>query len=228
MNYVNICMVIHNILDFVAYQQFIRYNLYRGEMMELKNLIGYFKYASNLSNSEFASEIGVSQATLSRWESGEIKSLNTQTKARLAEFLDIDIDQYLKYDLVKPILGVVKAGYNLMAHENIEDYVTVSASDANRGDYFLRVSGDSMIGARIYPDDLIFVKTVDDVPSNTIAVVLINGEEATVKRVIKKDNVLILEAANPNTQTRYYTQDEVASIPIKIIGQVLYTKYDFE
>lgn len=196
--------------------------------MQLKDLIGYFKYTSGLSNAEFSNEIGVSQATLSRWESGDIKSLNTQTKQRLQEFLNIDIDQYLKYDLVKPILGVVKAGYNLMAHENIEDYVVVSPTDANRGDYFLRVSGDSMIGSRIYPDDLIFIKTVDDVPSGTIAVVLINGEEATVKTVIKKDNVLILEASNPNTKTRYYSQEEVEEIPIQIIGQVLYTKFDFE
>ncbi|NLY62454.1 MAG: helix-turn-helix domain-containing protein [Erysipelothrix sp.] len=195
--------------------------------MTLQDLIGYFKYASNLTNAEFASEIGVSQATLSRWESGEIKSLNTQTKKRLSEFLDIDVDDYLKYDLVKPILGVVKAGYNLNAVENIEDYVLVSSMDAKRGDYFLRVTGDSMIDAKIFPDSLIYVKEVDDVDSGSIAVVLINGEEATVKRVIKKDQTLILEAANPNVKARYFSEAEVMEIPIKIIGKVLYAKHDF-
>lgn len=195
--------------------------------MTLQDLIGYFKYASNLTNAEFASEIGVSQATLSRWESGEIKSLNTQTKKRLSEFLDIDVDDYLKYDLVKPILGVVKAGYNLNAVENIEDYVLVSSMDAKRGDYFLRVTGDSMIDARIFPDSLIYVKEVNDVDSGSIAVVLINGEEATVKRVIKKDQTLILEAANPNVKARYFSEAEVMEIPIKIIGKVLYAKHDF-
>lgn len=195
--------------------------------MDLKDLIGYFKYTSNLSNADFASEIGVSQATLSRWESGEIKSLNTQTKERLNMFLDIDVDEYLKHDLVKPILGTVKAGYNLTAFENIEDYITVSSDDAKKGDYFLRVTGDSMIDARIYPDDLIFVKEVDDVISNTIAVVMINGDEATVKRVIKKDETLILEAANPNVKPRYFSKDEVESLPVKIIGKVLYTRHNF-
>ncbi len=195
--------------------------------MELKDLIGYFKYTSNLTNAEFSNEIGVSQATLSRWESGEIKSLNTQTKKRLGEFLDIDVDEYLKHDLVKPILGVVKAGYNLSAYENIEDYVLVSSTDAKNGDYFLRVTGDSMIGSNIFPNSLIFVKEVDDVPSGTIAVVLINGDEATVKTVIKKDETLILEASNPNTKARYFSKSEVEETPVKIIGQVLYTKHDF-
>ena len=195
--------------------------------MQLKDLIGYFKYASNLTNAEFASEIGISLATLSRWESGEIKSLNTKTKQRLSEFLDIDVEEYLKNDLVKPILGVVKAGYNMNAYENIEDYITVSSADARKGDYFLRVSGESMINSQIYPNSLIFVKEVNDVDSGTIAVILINGEEATVKKVIKKDEMLILEASNPNVETRYFSKDEVESLPVKIIGKVLYTKVDF-
>lgn len=196
-------------------------------MMQLKDLIGYFKYASNLTNAEFASEIGISLATLSRWESGEIKSLNTKTKQRLSEFLDIDVEEYLKNDLVKPILGVVKAGYNMNAYENIEDYITVSSADARKGDYFLRVSGESMINSQIYPNSLIFVKEVNDVDSGSIAVILINGEEATVKKVIKKDEMLILEASNPNVETRYFSKDEVESLPVKIIGKVLYTKVDF-
>lgn len=196
--------------------------------MTLKDLIAYFKYSSNLNNAEFASEIGVSQATLSRWESGEIKSLNTQTKKRLSNYLNIDVDEYLKYDLVKPIVGVVKAGYNLNAVENIEDYVVVSSVDAKKGDYFLRVTGDSMIDARIFPDSLVFIKEVDDVPSGTIAVILINGDEATLKRVIKKDNTLILEAANVNVKPRYFSEEEVINLPVKIIGKVLYTKHEFD
>ena len=59
------------------------------------------------------------------------------------------------------------------------------------------------------------------------AVVLINGDEATVKRVIKKDRVLILEAANPKVENRYFTQEEVETLPVKIIGRVLYTKHEF-
>ena len=48
--------------------------------MELKELIAYLKYQSNLNNVEFARALGINRATLSRWESGEIKSLNSETK----------------------------------------------------------------------------------------------------------------------------------------------------
>ena len=71
------------------------------------------------------------------------------------------------------------------------------------------------------------VKAVNDLPSGSIAVVLINGEEATVKKIIKKENILVLEAANPAVDNRYYSLKEVAEIPIQIIGQVLYSKVEF-
>ncbi len=195
--------------------------------MELRELIGYFKYKSGLNNSEFSKAIGINRVTLNRWESGEIKSINSEAKKNLEAFLNIDVDQYLKFDLVKPLLGVVKAGYDLNAVENIEDYIEVTSAEASKGDYFLRVTGDSMIGSNIFPNSLIYVKAVDDVPSGTIAVVLINGDEATVKKVIKKDDTLILEASNPNVENRYYSRDEVSSIPIQIIGKVLFTKHSF-
>lgn len=195
--------------------------------MELKELIAYLKYQSNLNNVEFARALGINRATLSRWESGEIKSLNSEAKQSLNQYFNIDIDKYLTFDLVKPLLGTVKAGYDLLAVENIEKYIEVSASDALKGDYFLRVSGDSMINAHIYPGSLIYVKAVNDLPSGSIAVVLINGEEATVKKIIKKENILVLEAANPAVDNRYYSLKEVAEIPIQIIGQVLYSKVEF-
>ena len=195
--------------------------------MELKELIAYLKYQSNLNNVEFARALGINRATLSRWESGEIKSLNSEAKQSLNQYFNIDIDKYLTFDLVKPLLGTVKAGYDLLAVENIERYIEVSASDALKGDYFLRVSGDSMINAHIYPGSLIYVKAVNDLPSGSIAVVLINGEEATVKKIIKKENILVLEAANPAVDNRYYSLKEVAEIPIQIIGQVLYSKVEF-
>ncbi len=195
--------------------------------MELKDLIAYFKYKSGLNNTEFAKAIGINRVTLSRWESGEIKSLNSEAKENLSQYFELDVDQYLNYNLVKPLLGTIKAGYNLTAVENIEDYLIVSPTDAVKGDYFLRVTGDSMVNAQIYPGSLIYVKATSDVPSGSIAVVLINGDEATVKKVIKKDDVLILEAANPTVPHRYFTLSEIEKLPVIILGQVLYTKVEF-
>lgn len=194
--------------------------------MQLKDLIAYLKFKNGFNTSEFARVLGVGRTTMIRWENGESKTMKEDAKGRLSQYLNIDVDQYLKYDLVKPILGVVKAGYDLTAFENIEDYIEVTPTDAMRGDYFLRVTGDSMIGSNIFPNSLIYVKSVNDVETNTIAVVLINGDEATVKRVIKKDSLLILEATNPTVSPRIFTQAEVATLPVQIIGKVLYVKHD--
>lgn len=83
-----------------------------------------------------------------------------------------------------------------------------------------------MTGAHIHDQDLIYVKQCDDAESGTIAVILIANTEVTIKRVIKKDHLLILEAANPAVPARYFTYEEVQELPVKIIGKVLYSRSD--
>ena len=140
--------------------------------------------------------------------------------------LQTDVEQLLKEKETyrKPILGLVKAGYDLWADENWEGYEEVTASDYYLGDFFLGVTGDSMDGAHIHDQDLIYVKQCQDVASGTIAVVLIENNEVTVKRIIKKEDLLILEAANPAVPSRYYTAEEVEQLPVRILGKVLYSK----
>ncbi|QIK69770.1 helix-turn-helix domain-containing protein [Erysipelothrix sp. HDW6C] len=195
--------------------------------MTLQELVAIFRERNGLSLEEVGDAVGVSKSTVSRWESGAIKKISKENQQRLSEVFSIDVGEYLDYYFFKPVLGVVKAGYDLLADQHIEAYEQVSKQDYDRGDYFLRVKGDSMIGSRIYDGDLIFVKRVTDVESGDIAVVLINGDEATVKKVVKKDNLLILEASNPDYETRYYNAKDVAMIPIQIIGKVLNVRVTF-
>jgi hypothetical protein len=61
----------------------------------------------------------------------------------------------------------------------------------------------------------------------SIAIILIGDNEATVKRVIKKEHLLILEAANPNVENMYFTEKDVEELPVRIIGKVLYNKIRF-
>ena len=83
-----------------------------------------------------------------------------------------------------------------------------------------------MTGAHIHDQDLIYVKQCDDAKSGTIAVILIGNTEVTIKRIIKKEPFLIFEAANPAVPARYFTQEEVKNLPVKIIGKVLYSRSD--
>lgn len=83
-----------------------------------------------------------------------------------------------------------------------------------------------MEGSHIYEGDLIYVQQCNTVASGTISVVLI-GEEATVKKVIYKNDLMILEASNPKYASRYFTLEEVDSIPVRILGKVRFVRTDF-
>lgn len=173
---------------------------------------------------------GASKPSVNRWLSGEVKRIAPDKLKKLADCLQTTPDHLYGNDLgseMKPILGIVKAGYNMYAEENILGYEPVTEMESRQGDFYLRVCGDSMINARICEGDLLYIKACNDVESGQIAIVLIGNEEATVKRVIKKENLLILEAANPNVENRYFNQQEIEELPVRIIGRVLYNKVKF-
>ena len=192
--------------------------------MTLQELISIFRHKYNLSLNDIAESIGVNISTVSRWENGLVKNISLEKQDLLSSLFNINVQDYLKYHFFKPIVGVVKAGYDSFANQDIEGYEEVSKNDYDRGDYYLRVKGDSMIGSRIYEGDLILVQKTSDVQSGELGVVMINGDEATVKRVIKKESMLILEASNPKVETRYFTADEVENLPVRIIGKVINVK----
>ncbi len=118
-----------------------------------------------------------------------------------------------------PILGVVAAGLPIWAEDNFEGYTAIDA--AENIDFVLRVKGDSMINARIYDGDFVYVRKQPDVENGEVAVVLIDNE-ATVKRVFKYPNMLILRPENPAYSEMIYRKNDAKDI--RILGKVLYVK----
>lgn len=195
--------------------------------MQLKELLIQYEIQNDLTHVDVASKVGVSLSTYYRWINGESTKLKRNTIERLSGVLDCDIDSVLEEtNRIKPILGNVKAGYDLIAEQDIEGYVELGKADSQKGDYFLRVKGNSMEGSHIYDGDLLYVQICDEVPSGSIAVVLI-GDEATVKKVKYKNDLMILEASNPKYEARYFTPEEVASLPVRIVGKVRFVRTDF-
>lgn len=197
--------------------------------MTLQEILIEFKNKTNIKNETIAKRVGVSKSTVGRWINGDVKNIRKETLQSLSQLIGIDVSNAIiegTFQYKKPILGLVKAGYNLFGDENLEGYLQVNDDDNKKGDYFLRVTGNSMYLAKIHDQDLIYVKKCSDVENGTIAVVMI-GEEATVKRVIKKKNMFILEAANPDVENRYFTPEEVEQLPVRIIGKVIYSRSDF-
>ncbi|WP_295288917.1 LexA family transcriptional regulator [uncultured Catenibacterium sp.] len=196
--------------------------------MNFKEYLKMYKEKTGVSNEYIANQLGVNRSTVTRWLKGDTKVTNPEVIEKLSFILGVDVESVINSEerYEKPVLGEVKAGYDLLIDENFEGYEQVTQDDYYRGDFFLRVVGDSMSGAHIHDGDLLYVKKCNDVPSGTIAVVLINRSEVTVKKVIKKEGLLILEPANPSVDVRYYSQEEVESLPVEIIGKALYSRSD--
>ncbi len=195
--------------------------------MLLKELLTQYEIQNNLSHSEVANEIGVSLSTYYRWLSGESTRLKKTTINKLSEVLNCDIEEVIEEtNRLKPILGSVKAGYNLWADEYVEGYIELGQADAQKGDYFLRVVGDSMEGSHIYDGDLVFVQQCNTVNSGQIAVVMI-GNEATIKKVYFKNEFMILEASNANYESKFFTIQELEDQNVNIIGLVIFVRHDF-
>lgn len=196
--------------------------------MNFKEYLKKYKEKMGVSNEYIASQLGVNRSTVTRWLKVDTKVTNPEVIEKLSFILGVDVESLINSEerYEKPVLGEVKAGYDLLIDENFEGYEQVTQDDYYRGDFFLRVVGDSMSGAHIHDGDLLYVKKCNEVPSGTIAVVLINRCEVTVKKVIKKEGLLILEPANPSVDVRYYSQEEVESLPVEIIGKALYSRSD--
>ncbi len=115
-----------------------------------------------------------------------------------------------------PLLGRIRAGTPILASEDIEDYIRIDKNLFKAEDGFaLRVTGDSMIEAGIFENDIVIVQRRQTVENGEIGVVLI-GDEATVKRVFLKSERVVLKPENKSMQPATYRTDEV-----NILGRVI-------
>lgn len=116
-----------------------------------------------------------------------------------------------------PIVGVVSCGTPLLAEDNIEGYHETSLQDITTGEtyFWLHAKGDSMMNVGIHEGDLLLIRQQNDVDSGDIAVVAINGDDATLKRVIKKENALILQPENPAYETKIFVGAEMQMVEIR-------------
>lgn len=119
-----------------------------------------------------------------------------------------------------PLLGTVKAGYDYLAQENIIDYISFKVDGNDKENYYaLNVVGDSMTPL-FNNGDTVIVHKQDDFENGDNCVVLINGEEATIKKVYKGNTGIELKAVNPYYPPRVFSKEDIKDLPVKIIGVV--------
>ena len=117
-----------------------------------------------------------------------------------------------------PLMGKIAAGTPIDAIEHETARYPVPESMLGSGEhYLLEIEGDSMIEAGILNGDMVVIKSTDNAASGEIVVALVEGEQATLKRLRKKGASIALEPANRNYETKIYGSDQVA-VQGKLVG----------
>lgn len=211
--------------------------------MTVGDRIKFRRNQLHLSADEVAKAIGKDRSTIYRYESHDIEDLPVSVIKPLAKALKtspaylmgwddtpispdetlnnfdiLDVKNIIPLPKMKqvPLLGTIACGEPILAEENIEDYINMPES--TKGTFALRCKGDSMINARIFDGDIVYIREQPDVENGEIAAVLIENE-ATLKRVYKYKNRIELRAENPTFAPLNFEGEELNNI--KIIGKAV-------
>lgn len=197
--------------------------------MEIYERIKKRRKEIGLSAEIVAEKLGVSPATIYRYEKNDIKKFPTDILEPLAKvlcttpsyLLGLDETDTNKNRFLIPVLGTVRAGIPMETVENIIDYEEISENMARQGEFFaLQIKGDSM-QPRICEGDVVIVRKQPDIDSGDVAIVLVGGEEATIKKVQKFHGGINLIPNNPAYDVRTYTNEQIESLPVQILGKVV-------
>lgn len=187
---------------------------------------------NNAKSSEIAKATGIPPSTFSDWKVGRSRPKLDKIK-KIADYFGVsylwlsgDSNDAQSEDVDNkafkiPILGTVIAGIPISAIEEIIGWEEISPKLASQGDYFaLKIKGDSM-APTMDAGDVVIVKKQQDVNSGDIAIVCVNGDEATCKKIIKHKDGISLVSLNPKYEPMYYDKNDIVSKPIHIIGRVV-------
>ena len=195
----------------------------------IKDILRNKRIELGLTMKEVAQKVGVSEGTISRWESGEIANMRRDKIWLLSKALDMDpsIIMGWKKDTREvrairiPVLGRIAAGIPINAITEIIDWEEVRPEDVAGGKYFaLQIRGDSM-EPRIRNGDVIICRQQEDAEDGALVVAMVNGDDACCKKLKKYPNGAIgLMSTNPAYEPMIFTVDEVGEVPVRIIGLV--------
>lgn len=191
----------------------------------------------DLQQKEVAEAIGMNRIILNRIELGK-RPLRDDEAVALADFFHVTTDYLLKGKTSAqkptgrgvriPVLGRVVAGIPIEAIEEILDYEEITPEMAATGDFFaLQVRGDSMLPT-LKDGDVVIVKKQPTVDSGDIAIVLVNGNDATVKEIKESPAGITLIGHNVAVYTpHFYSNEEIKNLPVQVLGKVVEMRRKF-
>lgn len=189
-----------------------------------------------MTQGDIAAEIGVAVSTIQRYETGSINKVKLPVVQAIARVLRVNpnwlvgktdnsnIDDLILPDNILPmpktrkipLLGTIACGEPILAAENLDGEVDIPENI--HADFALRCKGDSMINARIFDGDIVYIRQQAIVDDGDIAAVLIN-DEATLKRIRLFPDHVVLEPENPLFRALVYWDEEMNSV--RILGKAV-------
>lgn len=209
-------------------------------MFEVIKMIGErikkLRKEKGLTQAEFADALNktyglnIERSMISRWES-EAQQPMMYSVTCMAKFFGVSVDMLTGASSpntrMVPVLGSVPAGIPIEAVEEILDWEEISEDMARCGDYFaLRIKGDSM-EPRMKEGDVVIVRQQETVENGEIAIVRINGDEATMKRFYRSEAGVQLVGTNPAFTPLIYTPEQVEALPVRVLGKVVELRAKF-
>lgn len=212
-------------------------------MAQLSDMLTYLRKRKGLSQQELANTLKISRSAIGMYETGK-REPDLETLEVFADFYNVDMNTLTGKSPVNeqasklpsnaapvdfshlkriPILGRIAAGAPIYAEENIEGY---TFTDLNGGaEYFaLRVRGDSMNAARIYDGDIVIIRRQDIVENGEIAAVLIDDQDATLKRFSRTGDIVTLMPQSTNPVHQPFVFD-LKQTNVKILGLVVKVEF---
>lgn len=206
-------------------------------MPDTGSIIKQLRLKNNMTLEQLGDKVGVGKSTVRKWENGMIANMRRDNIAKLAEVFNVSPTYLIGFDNnVSPIpggskekkkgvtikiLGRVAAGVPLEAIEDIIDTEEISQEMAATGEFFgLRIAGDSM-EPDIHKGDTVIVRQQNDAESGEIVIAMVNGCDATCKRLIKYAEGISLVSLNSKYAPMFYSNKDIEEKPIRIIGKVV-------
>lgn len=196
------------------------------------NRIKALRTATGIKQIELCKALGITQGALSGWENERYEP-DIDSIKKLADIFEVSVDYLLgRVDnnlelpsdacapfIKVPVLGKIPAGVPIEAIEDIVGHIDIPESMALGGKSFfaLKIKGDSMTPKYEDGDIVLFEKT-STCDNGTDCAVMVNGDDATFKRVEIKENGIMLKPMNPQYDTTFYTKEEIENKPVRIIG----------
>lgn len=209
--------------------------------MTMGEIIKSLREEKGLSQQELGDVIGIQKAAVHKYESGMVHNMKRANIKKLADYFGVSPSYLMGWeeaeeleklpvpveDVRIPILGTVPAGVPVTAVEDVIGYTYIEQRLAKTGDFFgLIIKGASM-EPQLLDGDIVIIRQQPSADTGDIVVALVEDEESTIKKLRRTEEGILLVPNNPDFDPLFFSNKQVRSLPVRIVGVVMQMKREF-